>query len=304
MMEKISRRRFLLAGAAGLAGLSVAGKGLDDFYSLANDVIVDKVQFGKTGLTVSRIAMGTGTVGSNKSSNQTKLGMDNFVKLARHAYDRGIRFYDMADLYGSMPYVAESIKGLPRENITLLTKLWTYDEDSARFEPVQQVLDRFRKEANTDYFDVILMHCMQRGNWSNTRKHYLDPLSRAKQDGIAKAVGVSCHNIEALAEAAESPWVDVIMVRINPFAKHMDGSPDEVNAILAKAIQNGKGVIGMKIFGQGETASEQEREQSVQFIMTQGNIHCMTLGFESIAQLDDSVARVMKHVKRPYFVVA
>jgi len=297
-MSKINRRRFLLAGAAGLAGLSVAGKGLENICSLANDVIVDKVPFGKTGLTVSRIAMGTGTVGSNKASNQTKLGMDNFVKLARHAYDRGIRFYDMADLYGSMPFVSESIKGLPRENVTLLTKLWTYDEGSARFEPVQDLLDRFRKEANTDYFDVILMHCMLRGNWSETRKHYIDPLSKAKQDGIVKAVGVSCHHLDALKEAAESPWVDVIMARINPFNKHMDGSPEEVNAVLAKAMQNGKGVIGMKIFGQGETSSDPEREQSVQFVMTQGKIHCMTLGFESITQLDDSVARVMKHVRK------
>jgi predicted aldo/keto reductase-like oxidoreductase len=300
-MNMMNRRRFLLAGAAGLAGLSVTGRGLDigNIDSLSNDVIVDQVPFGKTGLTVSRIAMGTGTVGSNQSSNQTKLGMDNFVRLARHAYERGIRFFDMADLYGSMPYVAESIKGLPRENVKLLTKLWTYDEGSARFEPVQELLDRFRKEANTDYFDVILMHCMSRGNWSTTRKHYLDPLSKAKQDGIVKAVGVSCHNLDALKEAAESPWADVIMARINPFTKHMDGSPEEVNAVLSQAIQNGKVVIGMKIFGQGETATEPEREQSVQFIMTQGNIHCMTLGFESIAQLDDSVARVMRHVKRP-----
>jgi len=216
--------------------------------------------------------------------------------LAQHAYERGINFFDMADLYGSMPYVAESIKGLPRENVTLLTKLWTYEQSSDRFEPVPQVLDRFRKEANTDYFDVILMHCMQRGNWSETRKVYLDELSKAKQNGIVKAVGVSCHNLDALAEAADSPWVDVIMARINPFTKHMDGSPDEVNAVLAKAVQNGKGVIGMKIFGQGENTSDPEREQSVEFAMKQANIHCMTLGCESIAQMDDSIDKVMRFV--------
>ena len=294
-MKIISRRRFILAGTAGLAGLSMAGKGFEDICSLSNDVMVDKVKLGNSGLTVSRIAMGTGTVGYNKGSNQTRLGMDNFVKLARHAYERGIQFYDMADGYGSMPFVADSIKGLPRENLTLISKIWTYDDGSERNEPVQQYLDRFRQEANTDYFDAILMHCMRQGNWNETRKHHIDGLSKAKQDGIIKAVGVSCHDLGALVTASESSWVDLIMARINPFGTLMDGTPDEINAVLAKAVQNGKGVIAMKIFGEGKNVTDQEREQSIQFAVTQANIHCMTLGCESIAQMDDAIERVMRH---------
>jgi predicted aldo/keto reductase-like oxidoreductase len=297
MMEKISRRRFLLAGAAGLAGLSVAGKGFENMYSLSQDVMVDEVKLGNSGLMVSRIAMGTGTRGYNKASNQTRLGMDDFVKLARHAYERGIRFYDMADGYGSMPYVAESIKGLPRENLTLLSKVWTYEDGSDRIEPVAQILDRFRKEANTDYFDVILLHCLQQGNWNETRKHYMDGLLKAKQDGIVKSIGVSCHQIDALRTASESPWVEVIMARINPFGTLMDGSPDEIKPILAKAVQNGKGVIGMKIFGEGRNVTDPEREQSIQFAMTQASMDCMTLGFESIAQMDDAISKVMQRVR-------
>ena len=296
-MNNISRRKFILAGTVGLAGLAVAGKGMaENMYSLADDAVVDKVKLGNTGLTVSRIAMGTGTNGSNKNSNQTRLGMDNFVNMAHHAYERGITFYDMADGYGSMPYVGESIKRFPREKLTLLSKIWTYEDGSERNEPVAQYLDRFRQEANTDYFDIILMHCMQRGNWSNTRKHHIEGLSKAKQDGIVKAVGISCHHIDALVEAAESPWVDVIMARINPFGTRMDGSPDEIKPILEKAIQNGKGVIGMKIFGEGQNVSDPEREQSIQFAVTQKPVHCMTMGFESLVQMDDAIERVMRHV--------
>jgi len=296
-MNNISRRKFIWAGTVGLAGLSVAGKGIaEGMYSFANDEVVDKVKLGNTGLTVSRIAMGTGTKGGNKNSNQTKLGMESFVNLAHHAYERGITFYDMADGYGSMPFVSESIKKFPRENLTLLSKIWTFEDGSERNEPVAQYLDRFRKEVNTDYFDIILMHCLQRGNWSNTRKHHIEGLSKAKQDGIVKAVGVSCHHIDALAEAAESPWVDVIMARINPFGTLMDGSPDEITTILKKAIQNGKGVIGMKIFGEGQNVSDPEREQSIQFAVTQKPVHCMTMGFESFAQMDDAIERVMRHV--------
>jgi len=132
-MEKISRRRFILAGTVGLAGLSIAGKGMEEnLYSLANDVVVDKVKLGNSGLTVSRMAMGTGTRGYNNGSNQTRQGMESFVKLAHHAYERGITFYDMAEGYGSMPFVAESIKNFPREKLTLLSKIWTY-EDGQKF---------------------------------------------------------------------------------------------------------------------------------------------------------------------------
>jgi aryl-alcohol dehydrogenase-like predicted oxidoreductase len=295
-MNKISRRQFLLAGTAGLAGLSVAGTGMaESIYSLANDAVVDKVRLGNTGLTVSRMAMGTGTRGYNNGSNQTRQGMESFVKLAQHAYERGITFYDMAEGYGSMPFVGESIKGLPREKLTLLSKIWTYEDGSERNEPVPQYLDRFRKAVNTDYFDVILMHCMQQGGWSNTRKHHIEGLSKAKQDGIVKAVGISCHHIDALKEAAELPWVDVIMARINPFGKLTDSDPETVKAVLLKAIQNGKGVIGMKIFAEGQCVSDQEREQSIQFAVTQKPVHCMTMGFESIAQMDDAIERVMRH---------
>ena len=295
-MNKINRRQFLLAGTAGLAGLSVAGKGMaGNIYSLANDVVVDKVKLGNTGLTVSRMAMGTGTRGYNRSSNQTRAGMDHFKRMLNHAYERGIRFYDMADFYGSMPFVGESMKGLPRENITLLSKMLTYEDGSTMNEPVSQLLDRFRKEANTDYFDVILMHCMMQGNWSNTRKHYIDGLAKAKQDGIVKAVGISSHHIDALKEAAESPWVDVILARINPFGKNMDGDPDVVTPILLKAIQNGKGVIGMKIFAEGECVSDQEREESIRFSVTKKHVHCMTMGLETEDQMDDAIERVMRH---------
>ena len=296
-MNKISRRKFILTGTVGLAGLAVAGKGMaENMYSFVNDVVVDKVRLGDTGLTVSRIAMGTGTSGSNKNSNQTRLGMEGFVNMAHHAYERGITFYDMADGYGSMPFVGESIKRLPREKLTLLSKIWTYEDGSERNEPVAQYLDRFRKAANTDYFDIILLHSMMQGNWTDTRKHHIDGLSKAKQDGIVKAVGVSCHNIDALITASESPWVDVILARINPFGKLMDGEPDAIKAILQKAMQNGKGVVGMKIFAEGQCVSDEEREQSIQYAVTQKPVHCMTMGYESIEQMDDAIERVMRHV--------
>jgi len=296
-MNKINRRKFIQTGLTGLAGFSIIGsKAMNLNLTLPGALTVDKVKLGNSGLTVSRIAMGTGTIGSNKASNFTRLGMDKFTKLAHHAYECGINFFDMADSYGTHPYVGNAIKNLPREKLIVLTKMWTQDEGPNQREPVEKILDRYRLESGSDYFDILLMHCMMRGDWNETRKFYMDAFSKAKQNGIVKAVGVSCHNIDALAEAAINPWVDVIMARINPFGTAMDGSPDAVIAILEKAKNNGKGIIGMKIFGEGKHVTDDERQQSIQFALTKGNIHCMTLGMESEAQMDDALERVMKIV--------
>ncbi|MDR1557723.1 MAG: aldo/keto reductase [Tannerellaceae bacterium] len=290
----MNRRVFIKTGVAGMAGLSVIGPGMANIRLSSAEGLVGKVQLGNSGLTVPRMAMGTGSVGTGRSSNQTRLGMEKFVKLAHRAYERGVRFYDMADGYGSHPYVGEAIKNIPRENITLLSKLWTQEPGSSYIEPVAKTLDRFRQEVGTDYFDILLMHCMMKGGWTESRKHYIDGLSKAKQDGIVKAVGVSCHSYDALVEAAESPWVEVIMARINPFQSKMDGTPDAIKAVLATARKNGKGIIGMKIFGEGSHVTDEERERSLQFAFTEGSVHCTTLGTESLAQLNDAADRVAR----------
>lgn len=296
-MTNINRRKFIKTGVAGVAGLTFIGSGIVNLGCSAASTAVDRVKLGKSGLTVSRIAMGTGTVGYNKGSNQTRLGMENFVKMAHHAYEKGIRFFDMADGYGSMPYVGEAVKTLPRDKVTLLSKIWTHPDGSDRNEPVKNIIDRFLKETGVEYFDILLMHCMTEGSWDKTRTHYIEGLSRAKEAGIVKAVGVSCHNWDALVTASESPWVDVIMARINPFGTHMDNAPEKVCELLGKAHRNGKGIVGMKIFGEGKHVSDEEREQSIRFAVAHGNIHSMTLGFEKIEHVDDAVERVMRAVK-------
>ncbi len=296
-MEKINRRSFIQTSAASIAGYAaLASTGFASQGFTPSTAIVDQVKLGNTGLNVSRIALGTGSIGGNHQSNQTRLGMTKFVLMAHHAYDRGIHFFDTADSYGSLPFVKEVFKEVPREKITLLTKMWTYN-DPTKSEPVDKALDRFRTEAGTDYFDIVLLHCMTNGKWQEEKKRYIDYFSKAKQNGIIKAVGVSCHNIDALKVAADDPWVDVILSRINPFHVHMDGTPVEINAILERARNNGKGIIGMKIFGNGDKVLDNEREESITFALKKTSIHCMTLGMESIAHVDDAVDRVMRILK-------
>ena len=297
IMEKINRRSFIYTGAVGLTGYAaLTATGLANMGFIPATATIDKVKLGKTGLMVSRIALGTGSIGGNHQSNQTRLGMSKFVSMAHHAYDRGVHFFDTADSYGSYPFVREVFKEVPRDKITLLGKMWT-ENDPSKAEPADKAFDRFRTETGSDYFDIMLLHCMTNGKWQEEKKRYIDYFSKAKQEGKIKAVGVSCHNFEALKVAADDPWVDVILARINPFRAHMDGSPAEINAVLERARNNGKGIIGMKIFGNGDRVLEAEREESITFALKKSSIHCMTLGMESIAHVDDAVDRVMRIVK-------
>lgn len=297
-MKKTNRREFIQKSAAGFAGLAAITSGLRDYSFSAPAENIDVVKLGNTGLSVPRVALGTGSGGWQNASNQTRLGYKGFVELAQHAYDRGIRFFDTADMYGSHEYVREALKVIPRDKVTILTKVMVYDQEGwYKKEPFQTSLDRFRQEVGTDYFDIFLLHCMVNGQWSTEYKKYMEEVSKAKQKGILKTVGISCHDYDALVEAANNPWVDVILARINNKGPKMDGTPEQIMKVLETARKNGKGIIGMKVFGMGDLVKDEQREASLQYVIKSGNVHCMTLGLESKAQIDDAVSRVMRIVK-------
>src|SRR5919108_3180507 len=202
----------------------------------------DTVTLGSTGIKTSRLAMGTGTVGSGHHSHQTALGIKGLSDLLLNGYDNGLRFFDSADAYGSHPHVAEALKSLPRDKVTVLTKTWARDPATARAD-----LDRYRKELRTDYLDICLMHCLTEGDWTERYRGVMDVLSEAKEKGTIRAHGCSCHSIEALRAAARSQWVEVDLTRINPIGSHMDADPGTVTGLLREMKAAGKGVIGMKI---------------------------------------------------------
>lgn len=293
-MKPISRRHFIQAGLIGAAAIST-GFG-NSVYANSKIAQIDKVKLGKTGLIVPRLAMGTGTHGGNQSSDMTRMGLENWVKLARYAHERGVSFYDAADLYGSHHNVKAILKEVPREKATLLSKIWTRAEKWNPDAPTK-TLDRFRMETGSDYFDIMLLHCMTNAKWQEEKKPYIEALSEAKQKGIIKTLGVSCHNFEALKLAVDDPWVEVILARINPEGLVMDATTDEVMAVLKKAHDSGKGIIGMKIFGEGKMIEESRREKSLQYVMGSKNVDCMTIGMTTTEQIDEAVNRIMRIAK-------
>jgi 1-deoxyxylulose-5-phosphate synthase len=289
-MRVLPRRDFLARSASALAaafvGLHPAAQELLALPTLGQKFAAsDNVTLGRTGILTSRLAMGTGTVGVGHHSHQTALGMKGLVSLLLNGYDRGLRFFDSADTYGSHPYVAEALKHVDRSKVTVLTKSWARDASNMRSD-----LDRFRRELRTDYIDVFLMHCLSEGDWTTRYRPVMDVLSEAKQKGIIRAHGCSCHSIEALRAAAQSPWVEVDLVRINPIGSHMDADPETVISVIRQMRASGKGIVGMKILGQGDLRHRQD--DAIRYALGLGLLDAFTIGAESISEQDDLFRRI------------
>jgi 1-deoxyxylulose-5-phosphate synthase len=289
-MSCIRRREFLhkaasIAAAAWITPKTLAARlaaipAFDKKFSAA-----ETVTLGRTGIKTSLLAMGTGTVGVGHHSHQTALGMDGLPRLLQNGYDNGLRFFDAADSYGSHPYVAEALKHVDRSKVTVLTKSW------ARTGPEMQAdLDRFRRELGTDYLDICLMHCVTEADWTTQFRSAMDVLSEAKEKGVIRAHGCSCHSIEALRAAAQSPWVEVDLARINPIGSHMDADPETVVSVLRQMRASGKAVVGMKILGQGDMRTKQD--EALKYALGLGVLDAFTIGAESINEQTDLMKRI------------
>ncbi len=283
----MKRREFLWRGATA-AGALIS---LDAFphHLFASDVRKsprDIVTLGQTGIKVSRLAQGTGTSGVNHSSNQIRqMGNQGLADLLVKGVDNGLSFWDLADQYGSHPHAKMALKTVKRDQVVILTKTHASTEQEMRDD-----LDRFRQEMGTDHIDIVLLHCMLNANWPQEKAGAMHVLSEAKQKGMIRAHGVSCHDLGAMKVAAESDWVDVDLARLNPAGVAMDGDPGTIIGVLRSMKARGKGVIGMKILGAG--ALRNRRDEALQFALAQDVLDCFTIGCQSPQELDDLMTRI------------
>ncbi len=288
----MKRREFIAKTALGVAAVWLGARAFDDTpVALAalpqKFAAADTVELGKTGIRTSRLAMGTGTVGFAHRSQQSSLGVKELSELLLNGYDHGLRFFDTADAYGTHPHVAEALKHVPRDKVTVLTKSWARDAATMRAD-----LDRFRRELGTDYLDVCLMHCLSAADWTDRYRGVMDVLSEAKEKGVIRAHGCSCHTIGALRAAAKSPWVEIDLARINPIGSHMDDDPETVVSVLREMKAAGKAVVGMKILGQGDMRTQQDR--ALNYALSLGVLDAFTIGAENKGEQEDLVGRIAR----------
>ena len=299
---KIQRREFVKRSALGLGGilagvpLARAAESKPAFFDP-----YETVPLGQTKLKVSRFCIGTGMHGGNRQSDHTRMGKQKLEALLQGAYDRGVRTFDTADLYGTHPYLVPALKGMPRDKYTIFTKIWFHPGGLPESErPATDVIvSRFLKEIGTDYLDLVLLHCVSSPKWPEELRARMDSLAQLKSKGVIRAHGVSCHSLAALEAAAAEPWVDSVHARINPFGMSMDDKPDKVVPVLKKLHAAGKGVVGMKIIGEGRLGNDAEkRDESARFVLGLGCVDVLNIGFEKTEEIDDFAGRVRK-VSRP-----
>ena len=259
---------------------------------------LQKITLGDTGIETTLLGIGTGVHATNRTSFLTRQDMGKSIDVIEYAYERGIRNFDLADTYGTHPIMAEALKKMNRDELTLTSKIWVRPGGIPEKErpDADKVVDRFRKELNTDYLDLVQIHCMVDENWTETQKRQMDILETLKAKGIIRAHGVSVHSLSAMKDALKSPWVDVIHVRINPYGIAMDKpEPEEVVEVIHQLHKSGKGIIGMKLIGDGKLRDDSEKiDNALRFVLGLGSVDMMIVGFESTEQIDNYLGRMQK----------
>jgi predicted aldo/keto reductase-like oxidoreductase len=301
--DGLNRRQFLKTSTA------LAGTVLLSPWALTNSsaatssntprTATDQVTLGQTGIKLSRLGFGTG---SDNGYIQTAEGRDAFVNLIHYAYDRGITDIDTAQAYQTFDWIAAAIKGLPREKLFIQSKV------DGRPENILAVIDYHRKTFNTDYVDSLLVHCMTRGQWTDQWKQVMEGFNQAQGRKWIRAKGVSCHTLPALRTGVASEWPEVHLVRVNPQGSFTDGeyngwgdSSQDIAPVMQQIKimhEKGRGVIGMKICGNGTFTDPADREKSIRFAMSQPEIDAVVIGFKNRQEIDEAIARINRALKQ------
>ncbi len=299
---RISRRNFIRQSAEVITVTAVGGELLTAEAAPAVRTVADWVPLGKLNkqkIKIPRLGMGTGT---SNGKTQRDLGQEGFNALVKHAYEHGVRYIDTADNYKTHEFVREAIKAnkLQRDKIFIQTKLPLRAETTA--DPLKTI-DRYRKELGVDYVDSLLIHCATKGNWVADQKALMDAIDEAQHKGWIRTKGCSCHGLTALREATQSDWMEVQLARVDPQGRLVDSdhptNPHYPEGKVAEAMKEikamhdkGRGIIGMKMIGEGAFVNPEDREKAIRYAMTCGFVDAVVIGFKSTAEIDEAVERI------------
>jgi len=286
-MTHYSRRNFLKTG---LAAAAFAGAGSLPLRA-ARETATDWVTLGKSGVKVTRLAFGTGTMSGRV---QRDLGQEQFTRLVRYAYDHGIRFFETAESYGEMHrMLGVALQGIPRDSYRLMSKVTTREG----VDPLQKI-DELRKLANTEYFDVMLLHWQHTATWPTDSARWQDGILEAQARHAVVGHGASVHGLPALRQVPGNKWLGVAMIRMNHKGKSMDaedyatgglGNVSEVVTHVKQVRQDGMGVISMKLAGEGTFTTREDRQASMRFAFRNAGVDCVTVGYKNTTEIDEAI---------------
>jgi aryl-alcohol dehydrogenase-like predicted oxidoreductase len=290
-MAQYSRREFLKTG---LAAAALAGAGSFSLKA-AREAATDWVTLGKSGVKVTRLAFGTGTMSGRV---QRELGQDEFTRLVRYAYDHGIRFFETAESYTDMHrMLGVALNGIPRDSYRLMSKVTTTHEG---VDPAEKI-NELRKLANTDYFDVLLLHYQRSATWPTDTARWQDGIAEAQARHAVVGRGASVHGLPALRRFPGNEWLQIAMIRMNHKGNHMDaevpdapelGNVGEVVTHVKQVRQQGMGVISMKLVGEGAFTTREDRQAAMRYAFKHAGVDSVTVGYKNTAEIDEAIENV------------
>lgn len=289
-MSNFSRRDFLKSGLAATALAGVGSLGL----KAAKQTATDLVTLGKSKVKVTRLAFGTGTYSGEV---QRDLGQQGFNRLVRYAYDRGVRFFETAESYADMHrMLGIALKGIPRDSYQLMTKVTT----RSGVDPMKKI-DQLRKLANTDYFDICLLHYQHFADWPTASLRWQDGISEAQHRDIVRVRGASVHGLPALRQVPKDNWLQVGMIRMNHKGVRMDAENYATNGLgdvpvvvknVEEARKKGLGIISMKLVGEGRFTKREDREKAMRFAFRHAKVDSVTVGYKNKQEIDEAIQNV------------
>jgi aryl-alcohol dehydrogenase-like predicted oxidoreductase len=289
-MAHYSRRDFLKTG---FAAAVLAGAGSFSLKA-APETATDWVTLGKSGVKVTRLAFGTGTMSGRV---QRELGQEQFTKLVRYAYDRGIRFFETAESYTDMHrMLGVALNGIPRDSYRLMSKITTHGD----VDPLQKI-DELRKLANTDYFDVMLLHWQHEPTWPADSLRWQDGIMEAQTKHAVVSHGASVHGLPALRQFPGNQWLQVAMIRMNQKGVRMDaedyntnglGNVSEVVSHVKQVRKDGMGVISMKLVGEGAFTTREDRQAAMRYAFRTAGVDSVTVGYKNTSEIDEAIENV------------
>src|ERR1700676_2349516 len=186
-----------------------------------------------------------------------------------------------------------ALKGIPRDSYRLMSKVTTREG----VDP-QEKIDELRKLANTDYFDVMLMHYQHVGTWPADTVRWQDGILEAKSNKAVVGYGASVHGLPALRRFPGNKWLEIAMIRMNHKGTRMDaevyntnepGNVSEVVTHMKEVRSEGMGVISMKLVGEGAFTTREDRQGGVRFAFNKAGVDCVTVGYKNTAEVDEAI---------------
>jgi predicted aldo/keto reductase-like oxidoreductase len=228
---------------------------------------------------------------------QRGLGQDDFTRLVRYAYDRGIRFFETAEGYHEMHrMLGVALEGIPRDSYRLMSKVTTREG----VDPMQKI-DELRKLARTEYFDVMLLHWQHEATWPQDSMRWQDGIMEAQAKQAVVAHGASVHGLPALRQVPGTEWLQVAMIRMNHKGLRMDaedynteglGNVSEVVAHVKQARKANMGVISMKLVGEGAFTTREDRQAAMRYAFRVAGVDSVTVGYKNTAEIDEAIENV------------